>query len=168
MDRPASNTRLAIVAAFNRLVLSTRRARPPVAHLLREAGVARSTLYSHFDDRDALLLEAMKGPLSVLADALMSEGHDERLVGLLEHFWQQRRGALDVLQGKFATRLVRVLADLIMARDATLERNDAIRLADSQIGFIRLWVSGETPGTSEALAAKMVASAHAYRAMLRE
>ena len=58
VNRPVSRTRDAIVSAFNRLVLSTRRARPPIAHLLREAGVARSTFYKHFDDRDSLLLTA--------------------------------------------------------------------------------------------------------------
>lgn len=167
MDKPASDTRLAIVAAFNRLVLSTRRARPPIAQLLREASVARSTLYSHFDDRDSLLLEAMKGPLSVLASALLRDGRDEQLVGLLEHFWEQRRGALDIFQGKFALRVVRALAELFMEMSIGLERNDAIRLADSQVGFIRLWVSGETPSTSEALAAKMIASAKAQLASLR-
>ncbi len=166
MHKPASETRTEIVAAFSRLVLSMRRTRPPIAHVLREASVARSTLYSHFGDRDTLLLEAMKAPLTVLAGALLLDGKEERLEGLLEHFWENRRGALDIFQGKFSARVVRALADLFMETGGGLERNDAIRLADSQVGFVRLWVSGETPSTSKALAAKMVASARAQLASL--
>lgn len=169
MDKPASDTRLAIVAAFSRLVLSMRSARPPIAQLLREASVARSTLYSHFGDRDSLLLEALKEPLSVLASALLFDGvDDERLISLLDHFWEQRCGTLDVFQGKFSSRIVRAFADVLMEKSVGLERNDAIRLADSQVGFIRLWVSGETPSTSEALAANMIAYAQAQLASLRQ
>lgn len=164
MDKPASDTRLAIVAAFSRLVLALRSARPPVAQLLREASVARSTLYSHFGDRDSLLIEAIKQPLSVLASALLRDGHDERLVDLLAHFREQRRGVLDVLSGKLSLRIVRTLADLLMEKSPMLERNDAIRLADSQLGFIRLWLSGETPGTAEALAETMFSCAKAQLA----
>lgn len=70
MNNDAESARVAIVDAFSRLVLSTRRLRPPVAQLLREANVARSTFYEHFDSRDTVLVEAMRGPLSVLAEAI--------------------------------------------------------------------------------------------------
>jgi len=167
MERCSSDTRLTIVEAFNRLVLATRRARPPVAQLLREAGVARSTLYSHFGDRDSLLLEAMGGPLSVVADAASGELPQERLTGLLEHFWEQRRGAQEVLEGQFAKRLTRSLAELISSKDPALDRNDALRIADTLLGFVRLWISGETPSPAANVARKMVANAAAQRAALR-
>jgi AcrR family transcriptional regulator len=163
MNRPVSRTRDAIVSAFNRLVLSTRRARPPIAHLLREAGVARSTFYKHFDDRDSLLLEAMAGPLSIIADAVIVQEDPRQLVALLDHFWDQRRGASEVFSGPFALRLVRALAGSIIERAPELGRNDALRIADTQIAFIRLWISGETPGSSSALAATLIASAQAQR-----
>jgi len=160
----AKPTRVAIVEAFNRLVLSTRRARPPVASLLREAGVARSTFYEHFDSRDSLLLAAMNGPLSIMASAVSAPANVDGLTGLLEHFWEQRRGAADVVAGHFVSRLVRALADLIEQRAPELDRNDAMRIADSQIAFVRLWITGETPSSAPALAEKMIASAHAQRA----
>jgi AcrR family transcriptional regulator len=156
-------TRVAIVEAFNRLVLSTRRARPPVAELLREAGVARSTFYEHFDSRDSLLLAALNGPLSIMANAACGSANADALTGLLEHFWEQRRGAADVVSGRFAARLARALADLIAERVPALERNDAVRIADSQIAMVRLWVTGETPSSARALAEKMIASAGAQR-----
>lgn len=164
MSQPVSRTRDAIVSAFNRLVLSTRRARPPIAHLLREAGVARSTLYKHFDDRDSLLLEAMDGPLSIIANAITAENGSPPLVALLDHFWEQRRGAADILSGPFAARLVRALAQLIAERAPELERNDTLRIADTQIAFVRLWIAGETPGAASTLAEKIIATARAQRA----
>jgi AcrR family transcriptional regulator len=153
-----------IVAAFNRLVLSTRRPRPPIASLLREAGVARSTFYKHFDDKDSLLLEAMGGPLSLIADAAIVYERPQALAALLDHFWEQRRNGAEVLAGRFAVRLVRSLAEKIAARAPELERNDAVRIADTLIAMLRLWITGETPGGSAALAEKMVASALAQRA----
>jgi AcrR family transcriptional regulator len=167
MNRPVSRTRDAIVDAFNRLVLSTRRVRPPIAHLLREAGVARSTFYKHFDDRDALLLEAMGGPLSIIADAVIVRQDPSRLAALLDHFWEQRRGAAEVLTGPFASRLARALARMISERAPDLDRNSAHRIADTQIAYIRLWISGETPGPSSALAAALIASAQALRTAFR-
>lgn len=166
MKRSSSDTRAAIVDAFSRLVLATRRARPPIALLLREAAVARSTLYAHFNDRDSLLLEAMGGPLSILASAAFGETREETLAALLEHFQAQRRGAQDVLEGKFAKRLTRALADLICAKDSALDRRDALRIADSLLGFVRLWISGETPSSTREMAKKMIVSATAQRAAL--
>lgn len=165
MDRP-DDTRTAIIDAFNRMVLQTRRARPPIAQLLKEAGVARSTLYSHFDDRDSLLLEAMRGPLSVIADAVVGKCDHERLVGLLNHLWDQRRGASDILTSQLALRVTRTLADLMVERDSTIDRDDALRIADSQLGFVRLWIRGDTPASASKIALKMIASAAAQRRAL--
>lgn len=167
MDRP-SDTRAAIISAFNRMVLRTRRTRPPIAQLLKEAGVARSTLYSHFDDRNALLLEAMRSPLSVIADTVVGACEHQRLVGLLDHLWEQRRGASDLLAGALSNRVVRTLAELIVARAPLCPHADALRIADSQIGFIRLWISGDTPTTSDLLARKMSRSASAQRIALQD
>ncbi len=129
--------------------------------------MARSTLYSHFDDRDSLLLEAMNGPLSILAAATVGNDQPEKLVALLQHFWDQRRGAADVLDGALAKRIIRSLGTLLMAHDDTLERADALRIADSLLGYVRLWIFGETPTTPELLAQKMIASAKAQRAALQ-
>lgn len=163
MNNDAKGARVAIVDAFNRLVLSTRRLRPPVAQLLREASVARSTFYEHFDSRDTVLVEAMRGPLSVLAEAITS-GDANRLTPLLEHFWENRPGAREMMSSTLVPRIVRALADLIEARAQGIERADAIRIADSQLGMIRLWINGETPSPARTLAEKMVASAAAQRA----
>ncbi len=163
MNNDVKAARVAIVDAFNRLVLSTRRIRPPVAQLLREASVARSTFYEHFDSRDTVLVEAMRGPLSVVADAI-TNNEPTRLTPLLQHFWENRAGARDMMSSAIVPRVVRALADLIEARAERIERADAVRIADSQLGMIRLWINGDTPCSPHALAEKMVASAAAQRA----
>lgn len=166
MSETSQKTRLGIIAAFNRLVLSTRRARPPVASLLREAGVARSTLYKHFDDRDSLLVEAVRGPLAVLAASVCEPSAANRLEGLLQHFWEQKRQAADILSGRFSVRLVRALADELAKWRPEMQRGDLLRVADAQVGLLRLWVTGETPCAASVLALKMIATAQAHTSAL--
>jgi len=156
--------RRSIIEAFNRLVLSQRDARPPVAAVLDEAGVARSTFYEHFDGRDALLIESLKPPLAIIADAAAGVGDLERLCGLLQHFAEQRRGAADLLIGPLAPRLARALAELIRER-AAMPPNAALQLADMQLGFIRLWTTGQTPSAPRDLAETMIKSAAAQRSL---
>mgnify|MGYP001407194829 CR=1 FL=1 len=160
MERAAA-TRIAILEAFSRLVLETRRIRPPVAQLLRRAGVARSTFYEHFNSRDTLMLAAMEAPLCVIAEAITGAPKVNHLAALLEHFWDRRRDAIHLLSSHTAPRIVRKLADLIGERAASLDHDDAIRIADTQIGFVRLWITAETPSAPQVLAEKMIASGRA-------
>lgn len=161
----ASHTKQRIVSAYNRLVATGPKARPPISQLLKEAGVARSTLYEHFDDREALLLEAMHRALIVIADEITAQAAGQRLTALLQHFWDQRHGRRDVLTGAFAERLVRALSALIAERAPELNRNGALRIAHTQIALVHLWLSGATPDTAPDLAATMIAVAKAQRAV---
>lgn len=165
MANESRRARSSIVSAFNRLVLSRRRSKPKVAEVLQEAGVARSTFYEHFDSRDSLLVEAMKGPLGAVADAAAGTGGPEPLVAILDHFKDHKREAAELLAGPLAPRIVRVLATLIEERleSGGFRRNAALHLADIQIGFIRLWLTGETPYAPAALAETMIESATAQR-----
>lgn len=169
MANEVKGVRIAIIGAFNRLVLSHRRLKPRVADVLGEAGVARSTFYEHFDSRDSLLVEAMRGPLAAVADAAAGQGDAERLTRTLDHFRENRRGAVELLTGSLCVRIVRTLADLLGARLGEAAANGAaLRLADAQIGLIRLWITGETPGSSRDLADAMIRSAAALRLAFAE
>jgi AcrR family transcriptional regulator len=164
------NARATIVSAFNRLVLAKRQLKPRVADVLSEAGVARSTFYEHFTGRDSLLITAMRGPLSVIADAATGNGDMERLSKTLAHFRENRRGAMELLTGALSARIVRTLAELIGERlhGETATSNIALHLAESQLGFVRLWISGETVYAPQTLATMMIRSADAIKAVLSD
>lgn len=168
MANESRRARSSIVSAFNRLILSRRRTKPKIAEVLQEAGVAWSTFYKHFDGRDSLLLEALKGPLSAIADAAAGTGGPEPLVAILDHFKEHKREAAELLAGPLAPRIVRMLATLIEERLASgaFRPNGALHLADIQLGFIRLWLTGETPYAPAALAEIMIGSAKAQRRAL--
>lgn len=169
MTDDAGGARSAIISAFNRLVLAHRRLKPRVADVLGEAGVARSTFYEHFNSRDSLLVEAMRGPLAAVADAAAGKGDVERLTSTLDHFKENRRGATELLTSQLCVRVVRTLAELLGERLGEAPANGAaLRIADAQIGLIRLWITGETPSASRDLADAMIRSAAALRQAFAE
>ena len=165
MAREAKGAKATIIEAFNRLILSGGE-KPPVADILDEAGVARSTFYEHFNGRDSLFLEAFEGPLSVIVDAATRDGDDARLTAILEHLRDYRRGAVDMLTGPMAPRIARALASLVAARVPGATQKSSLHLADMQLGFIRLWLTGETPYAAADLARLMIRSAAVQRAVL--
>lgn len=150
-----------IVAAYSDLVRTTGHAFPPVSDVLRESGVARSTLYKHFDDRSALLVESMRGPFGILAMATQSGQVTPSLLALFEHFSDQRRGIAELLTMPHANRVALGLGTEIQSKVDGLDHADAMRIAHSQLAFLRLWATGETPSAAEEMAAKFVAASTA-------
>lgn len=170
MTHDLTGARTLIINAFSRLVLAKRRLKPRITDVLAEAGVARSTFYQHFEGRDSLLIEATRGPLGVIADAAAGKVDEERLCALLDHFRENRRGSIELLDGPLRARIVRALAEAIGVRldDATREPSFDLHLADMLIGFMRLWLTGETRQTSRELARMMMRSAAAQRTAMVE
>ncbi|MFN3959648.1 MAG: hypothetical protein ACK4NP_07025 [Parvularculaceae bacterium] len=160
--------RAAILEALSRLVLTRRSPQPPVADVLRETGVARSTFYEHFDGRDSALIEALEGPLSLLADASTGGADEARLSMLLNHFRENRRSAADLLSGPLTGRIRRRLAAMIEPRLDLQGADLALDLANQQLAQIRLWLQGETRHSATQLATIMVAAAAALRAAYTE
>ncbi|MEK7264761.1 MAG: TetR family transcriptional regulator [Pseudomonadota bacterium] len=169
MKNDAKGAHALIINAFNRLLL-TKRVKPRVTEIIAEAGVARSTFYEHFEGRDSLLMEALRGPLSVVADAVAVTGDETKLRAILDHFRENRREAAGLLEGPLRARVVRSLAELIAVRlDAALYNPSFdLHLADMQIGLMRLWLTGETRHTSRELAHLMIRSASAQKAAMVE
>lgn len=169
MASESRTSRSVIISAFNKLLLSRRQTKPRIADVLAEAGVARSTFYEHFDGRNSLLLEAMLGPLGFVADAAAGNGDRDRLIAILAHFRAYRREAAELFAGPLVPRIVRALAKLIEERlpSPADQGNATLHLADMQIGFIRLWVTGETAYAPDTLADLMIESARAQRLALQ-
>lgn len=147
-----------IIEAFNRMVLSKRSALPSIAQLLKEAGIGRSTLYRHFDDRTSVLTEAMHPPFDILSRAAVEGEANPKLIELMEHFWARRHLAVEILGQPSIKRLARNLGEQIQTKDIRLDRADALRIAHTQLTLLKLWLSSETPSSSDEIARKIARS----------
>lgn len=153
-----------IVDAFNRLMLSKEHGRPTMKEIVREAGVARSTIYENFQGKDDLLIQAMKGPLSIIAAASSPAPDFAALEKVLLHFRERRADASGLFGGPLSTRIVQTLAAQIMAQWETDEDTDAaLHIAAMHIASIKLWLDGAVRGPAKDLAIQLHKSATAQR-----
>ena len=162
----SSEPRGRLLEAFNHLILGRKQGRPALGEVIRNAGVARSTLYDHFGGRDDLLLEALKTPLLAMADVGAGNGEVQAVSTMLEHFRLRREDALDLLSGPLRYRINRNLAQMMCKRNDLLNEKSGIILAEVLFGFVRLWLAGETAQKPEILAKLMIQSANAQRVLL--
>lgn len=171
-DARSTRTRLALLAAFNRLFLSRRERNIDLRLLTRKAGVGRSTFYNHFSSADDLLLEALRSPFSVLAEAAAGRGDAVQLECLLEHFWAKRHHGRDVLAGRLRVRTENLLADMVQQRldDRGLvhERLTARIMAGALLSPVRAWLSGETHCEPPKLAVALQSSSRAIIAAIQQ
>jgi AcrR family transcriptional regulator len=170
-DRRVTRTRQALIGAFNHLVLIKRRQRGiKAAEIIAEANVGRSTFYEHYSSADAVMLEAIRHPFGILADALTGKASAESLAPLLAHFWENRALARDTFV-RLRDPATRVLTEMIEERigDAPLTiptRLAAMQLAETALAPVIGWVTAEAPCTPEALAGAIHACAGAMRTAL--
>lgn len=160
-DRRVTRTRAALVGAFNHLILVKRRQRAiKASEIIAEANVGRSTFYDHYSGADAVMLEAIRHPFGILADALTGKGDAASLTPLLEHFWENRQLARDTLV-RLDGPVTRVLTEMIEARIAGMPllipaRLAAMQIAESALAPISGWVTAEAPCAAGALAQAIV------------
>lgn len=163
-----SSARRRILSAFNTMVLERIRRPFPVLEIIHRAGVARSTFYENFGNEEALSLAAITPPLTIIADALTERQTNERLVGLLTHFWDYRAQARAMLCGPRRDRLDLLLCELFEDRltsgafpagpDKTIS---AIQLSAATLKPIECWVTGRISTSPQLLANRLVATADA-------
>lgn len=176
VDRRVERTRHALFQAFEHLLLVARRRRRDItaAAIAAHANVGRSTFYEHFASADALLLEAIRTPLTALADAAAGQGDPERVTRVMSHFWENRANAREILSGQLELRLARLLGEMIAERLATAGFEPALplpiavtQLAAAALAPLRSWLTAEAPCSPEALAAVICRSGVALTDSLR-
>lgn len=166
LDRRVRRTRESILQAFVRLVLDRRYDQIRTSDLIAASGVGRSTFYEHFRSKDEVLLAAMEPLFLPIANAAAGRGAKAHLRATLDHVWHQRTLGRVILNSRAALKLQRKLAFMIEAR---LEENDhgavppamlAMSAAAGQLAMLRMWIAGEVPCSSDALARQMIAFSH--------
>lgn len=167
-DRRVRRTRKALIEAFNGLVTSRRYEDIKVSDIIEAADVGRSTFYEHYSGREAIHLDALARPMSILADAACGAGDQGKLTSLLGHLWDNRALARSTLMGPQARGAIRLLADQITERlsdrpgAAELPiRLAAMQLAEGHLGLVRAWVAGEASATAAQLAPVIMQSSKA-------
>lgn len=174
-DRRVARTRNALIEAFNDLVLYERQRKIGVRHIVARANVGRSTFYEHYSSAEAIQLEAMSGPLAILADAAAGQGDAGRLATLLAHFWDNRQWAREAFPGRMGYRVTRLLAAMVEERlqsdgssDQLPKRLAALQLAEAALAPIRGWVSADASCSSEVLARSICRCGEQMRTCLTE
>jgi AcrR family transcriptional regulator len=165
-NRQARKTRAALLDAFKDLVLSRRYADIRIADIIRRADVGRSTFYEHFRNKDDLYRQSLSGILVIVASAVGDDCDLRHLQFVLEHFRENGRAALGMLNGPGVAQVVTVLANLIEKRLTTYCQESsgkpliplalaAAQLAEAQLGLVRAWLNRGATCPSAAVAAAM-------------
>ena len=125
MDRRQQKTRAAIFQAFNRLLERKHFNNITVQEILDEANIGRSTFYSHFETKDALLKEMCTDIFDhIFSHELRSEtSHDfsssdhsllEKITHLLYHLKDNKGNVRGVLSGESGELLMRFFKEYLV------------------------------------------------------
>lgn len=126
MDRRQQKTRSAIFRAFNRLLEEKHFNNITVQEILDEADIGRSTFYSHFETKDALLREMCTDIFDhIFSHELSSEtSHDfsasdhglqEKITHLLYHLKDNKGNVLGILSGESGELFIRYFKEYLNA-----------------------------------------------------
>lgn len=169
-DARARRTREALFSAFSELVLSRPYEDIRINDIIEQAGIARSTFYQHYQNKDDILAGSMQGMLQVLAGAATGTARHADLTFILEHFWENRRFGRIILNSPAYKRIVKELAQLI-EQHWQLNGNlpgspipaglQAMHLAEGQFGLLRAWLSGSIKCFGHDLASHLLSSGKA-------
>lgn len=142
-------SRLAIIEAYNRLVLNSDGREVRVSDIVREADIGRSTFYEHFANAQSVFEEAISHPFRIFAEASLQRNLNQ-LRTMVEHFGEQRIQARSLfMDAKARDQLVSVLAreyrNLLVNEIVHAENREwlALTLAESNLAMIRQWIDGK-------------------------
>ncbi len=144
-----SKARVAIVRAFQRLVLERSFEQITVGTIIAAADVGRSTFYEHFRSKEDVLRVSLSPLVTALAELIDTDRVTERLLGMLEHLLDQAGMVQTYLRGSLspfvvdclAVEIDRKLAERSYPSAAHIPRQMlAAQIAETIFGIIRSWV----------------------------
>jgi AcrR family transcriptional regulator len=165
-NRQAERTRAAIKSAFAELVFSDRQDDIRMIDVARTANVGRSTLYMHYPDKDAILLDNMAPMLEDLATATQGEDAYPKIEAVLRHVWSHRDRGRVVLFGTTGRKLENALASKVTEN---LKGQSgplglpflANPIAAVTFAVLRTWLKGEASGAIPDIARRICVSSQA-------
>jgi AcrR family transcriptional regulator len=165
----SETTRKDIMSAFTRLVLADGFENVSVCQVVEAAGVARSTFYEYFSDKEDVLQACMNFLFSVIADCVSEDTRPPELLRALDHLWSNRRLTDGIFSGQARTVLSRNQADLVESRLRSMSagslrlpsRLAAIQIAEAQLALVESWMRGRAYCSSEQLAEGLYHSSRA-------
>jgi AcrR family transcriptional regulator len=152
LDRRQLRTRDAIRRAFMGLATNRRYDDFSVTDLITEAGIGRSTFYEHYRSKDEVLRALMDRMLGELAESTAGRVPQEKLRGLVSHFWDNRRLGKSVFGPQLGPAVRRRLTELIVERTGAGKARAAY-LASGTIGLLFAWLTGEVAANPDEIAA---------------
>lgn len=168
--RQITKTRVSIQTAFAELVFSRRYAEIQMTEVAARANIGRSTLYTHYKDKDAILLDNMSDLITDLAASIAGSRAEKKIQDALSHIWSHRDRGRVVLFGttgrKLENALVTCLLKTLLTEASHHELNVspifvANQIAASLFATLRTWLSGEASGSTPVLARHMCMSSAA-------
>lgn len=168
MSRQTERTRAAITDAFAELVFTNTYENIKMSEVARQANVGRSTVYQHYRDKDAILLDSMDWILSGLSTCINNKPPEDETDKLLQHIWAHRDKARKILFGTTGQKLQRGLSAKI-ERKFTENNADNVwlispvfvanQISAAMFSILRSWVAAEASANSKDLAIHLCASA---------
>jgi len=173
LDRRSARTRLALRGALIELIGERGWDEVAVQDVCERANIGRSTFYSHFPNKDALLLGALEDlrvelvrrarmPPGPDRDAARAEPGFRFALGLVEHAHEQRkvfrkligRRSGHVVQQRFREMVIRMVTDELPASTGTLPRAAAARwIGAAFVELLAWWTEQRSPMSPVELAA---------------
>ena len=158
-ERRRDRTRSQLMSAFTGLVFAKGFENISVRRIVAAAGVARSTFYEHFSDKEDVLRACMTRFFAIVADCIGADERPPELMRVLDHLWSNRRLTDGIFTGQARLILSRNQADLIESRMRSLTFNlalpsrlAAVQIAEAQLALIESWMRGHTHCSTERLA----------------
>lgn len=152
--------------AFEELVLSKRYDAITTSEIIERAGVARSTFYEHFLNKEDILGKSLYPPLMVLAKSVNEDSSEESLRQILNHFWEHRSFCRLILTGAARKSVNNILIDALNEKIIDNLKNSnrkliisthhaAAQIAASQLTLMEMWLLGQAKSSDENLAFTM-------------
>ena len=176
--RRSEKTRTALTTAFTRLLFESGFENVSVREIVEAAGLARSTFYEHFSNRDDILRASMTPFFAIMAECVRSDAEPGELPRVLDHLWENRRLTDAIFSGTPRVILARALGERIEANLRDINQGEplalsyrlaAIHLAEAQLALVENWLRGrafcETAELARALHKSSRASAAALLAV---